>query len=639
MPNSLSSPARREPSWLVITVLLTVALTAATYYVLSGRPEPTALVKLKETARPTSASPGAATAPLITKFSDETDVRAWLLRASKAAAMTAANGSLPAAIDAAPDAGAPDRLKLSGDRLFYASEPPAALRRANATGAVRVVKAWPTAELDLASSIDRAGTLLAADQTLIVLATDGLYAYDVSDAKKPVGTWHYALGDGQSLQSARVVGDELQVVIRAAFAGVSPCPLEPLSGGPGKAIIACAYIWHLTEPMTADTVTSLIALDPASGSVKRTAAFLGSRDGLAVSLTNSGAYVALLRPADELTLVSNFLKVNADLVPATVAASLDRVRGYDLTSAARQAELKATLDDWSATMSDSDQLAVRGRLAERLGNYWDGQRRDAERTVIVRLGPGDFAAQAVGSVPGRLTGRGAMAPDGQNLRVAVAVGADGLLAGRFGAHSLVPATDLYVLDSGLRTVGSALDVSPGKAVIDVRFLNAAAYVLNGGESDAVPVVDLSDPAKPVRRGSLPLSGYLTYLHPVSPTRLLTVSKSGSQVSLSLFDVSAGADPKLLNHYGLDEYWTDVAGTHQGFYLDPSGRYFFLPASRGGYLMSLADDQLSMITPVSGVRVTRSAAAHDLLYLAADDRLTVVNTSGWKRILEVSWARP
>jgi uncharacterized secreted protein with C-terminal beta-propeller domain len=638
MPNSLPPPARREPSWLVITVLLTVALAAATYYVLSGRPAPTEMVKLSEAVR-TSPSPEGLAVPLAAKFTDEASMRAWLAQADQTgtASLGMAAVSPMSADYSSVGLDAPDRLKISGMRLFYATEAKAVGKRATATGSVHVVKAWPAAELNLTSSLDRTGSLLVVGDTLIVFDDGGLDAYNVTDERKPQALWHYAYGAGQALQTAEVIGKEVYVVIGAAIKRDQPCPLSPLKTETKAVTVPCDEIWHLTKPAVASQSMSVLVLDPATGLVRRSAGFIGASDSLKITLAAKGVYVTLIQPADELTQISGFLKANPDLVSATVSARLDRVRGYDLTAVARKAELEAALNDWSAAMTDDERVKTRLELARRLNDYWTAQRRETEQTVIMRLSPDDLAVQAMGTVPGRLTDRQALAASGDHLQVAVTVGSDNILNNRFGDGDLVPVSDVYVLDGSLKITGSLLDVSPGVAVIETRFLGSAAYVLTGSETDPSTFIDLSDPSHPVSRGSLKLSGYLSYLHPISATRLLAVSKEGSQAKISLLDVSAGAAPKELARYTLDDYWVDIQGTHQGFFLDPAHQVFFMPGSHGGYIMSYEGDQLSMITPVSGVRVTRAAAINDLLYLAGEDQMTVVSTSTWKRVMVVNWA--
>jgi uncharacterized secreted protein with C-terminal beta-propeller domain len=100
-------------------------------------------------------------------------------------------------------------------------------------------------------------------------------------------------------------------------------------------------------------------------------------------------------------------------------------------------------------------------------------------------------------------------------------------------------------------VGHVGGLGRGEQLHAVRFLGPLAYVVTFESVDPLYVLDLRDPAHPRRAGSLTVTGYSDYLHPVAPGRLLGVGESvnGRQLvtglQVSLFDVGSPAHPKRL----------------------------------------------------------------------------------------------
>jgi uncharacterized secreted protein with C-terminal beta-propeller domain len=133
-------------------------------------------------------------------------------------------------------------------------------------------------------------------------------------------------------------------------------------------------------------------------------------------------------------------------------------------------------------------------------------------------------------------------------------------AGAGGASSGVPSnvpsnsgdTSVYTLDAHtLAVVGHVGGLGRGEQVHAVRFLGALAYVVTFRSVDPLYVVDLHDPAHPHTAGSLTITGYSDYLHPLPDGRLLGVGENVNSASMvtglqvSLFDVSNPTTPTRL----------------------------------------------------------------------------------------------
>jgi len=84
---------------------------------------------------------------------------------------------------------------------------------------------------------------------------------------------------------------------------------------------------------------------------------------------------------------------------------------------------------------------------------------------------------------------------------------------------------------------------PNEQLYGVRFLGDRAYAVTFMQIDPLYVIDLADPADPKIAGTLDVTGFSDFLHPVSADLLLGLGTSAAGgVKLELFDVSNLAAP-------------------------------------------------------------------------------------------------
>ena len=128
------------------------------------------------------------------------------------------------------------------------------------------------------------------------------------------------------------------------------------------------------------------------------------------------------------------------------------------------------------------------------------------------------------------------------------------------------------------------------------------------------------------------------MHPITKDKILGIGKEGSQVKISLFDVSSPANPKEIDKYILDEYWSDILNTHHAFLLDEKHEIFFLPGSKGGYIFSYKNNSLSLVKTISETSVKRAIYINDYLYVIGYNNIVVSNELNWERVkeLELTW---
>jgi uncharacterized secreted protein with C-terminal beta-propeller domain len=132
-------------------------------------------------------------------------------------------------------------------------------------------------------------------------------------------------------------------------------------------------------------------------------------------------------------------------------------------------------------------------------------------------------------------------------------------------------------------VGQVAGLGRGEQIYSVRFLGDAGYVVTFRQVDPLYTLDLSVPSAPRVVGQLELEGYSSYLHPVSPGRLLGIGQDvGSQnepsgSKLVLFDVSDPSAPRVLARTSLGGgSYTAAQYDHHAFLFWPPTGLAVLP---------------------------------------------------------------
>ena len=117
---------------------------------------------------------------------------------------------------------------------------------------------------------------------------------------------------------------------------------------------------------------------------------------------------------------------------------------------------------------------------------------------------------------------------------------------------------LFILDEGMKQVGSVEGLAPGERIYSARFMGDKAYMVTFKETDPLFVIDVATPTAPKVLGELKIPGFSNYLHPLDENHLIgfgydtVVQKNpngGEPIVLtqgmkvSLFDVTDFANPK------------------------------------------------------------------------------------------------
>ena len=521
----------------------------------------------------------------------------------------------------------PDLVKTDGEHFFYAPRQryravrttpvagdgvarPEPRERPNTT----VIDIDDPAAPDVAAEINASGQLLQTGDSLVVLGPGELVGYDVGDASDPERVWSHPLNG--SLVAARLVDGRLYLITASGVDPADPCPVEPLGGA---APVACTDVAHPETQVRVDATYTAVAMDPATGAVSDATGMVGTWENTVVYADGEDLYLTYTERTDRTAVLTDYL-LASDILPAGVKAEIAMIRDAE----PRDEQWRAVAEqvrEW-AERSDRDRREVYRELTDGLGEYLSERKRTLTRTGVVRVELGtDLRVAAHGSVPGEPLNQFSLSSHDGTLRVATTV------PGYGGGGS---ENDLYTLGrETLDRQGSVTGMGEGQRVYAVRYVGETAYVVTFRQVDPLHVVDLSDPADPVERGTLELPGFSTYLHPIDDGHVLGVGEEEGRVKAVLFDVSDPTDPVVDDSLRLEAGWSAVADSHHAFTIDRRHEVFVLPAGQQALAVDYTDSSLDVQRRVETAEpVTRARYVGDYLYVFAGQTVTVLDERGW-----------
>lgn len=496
------------------------------------------------------------------------------------------------------------------------------------TGETKLVTALPLDKLGLASSLDVQGDLLLQGKTLIILGQRSIVAYDIRDTSNPKWLWQYTYGDSSAYQTARLYNGKLYLVTSTGYSFASPCPLEPMFYGKNMVTIACPNIYFPIRQISADVTYTAMSIDIQSGKVGSTSAIVGNSADSTIAMFPDALYIANYSTGKASTIeLETLQKLHAQLSDV-LNQRINRLAGYQLSEAARQAELNDILTiAQTAGQTAKEAADFNTAYQAALKDVYTSHLRDFDTTIITKFSIPDLTITATGSVPGHLLNQFSLDEYNGTLRTAVSLGQN-FWEFAFGS---VPSSDVYTLDSNLNELGSVQSLGKGEQIYAVRFVGDRGYVVTFHQTDPLFVLDLSQPNRPTLAGELTLPGFSSYLHPLSNDRILGVGMgpNSTQVQVALFDVSNAAQPKQVSTVGLPGFWSGVANDHHDFLQDPKHKIIVIPADSTIYSISYAGDALSIVYKQDMTDFKRSVVIGDNLYIVESANLSVVDENTWQ----------
>lgn len=537
----------------------------------------------------------------------------------------------------------PDIVKTDGKNIYFSQAGRYYGRPVPLSGAVEdrmiapdwedaskttIVEAFPPEELAEIGEIKEKGEMLLVKDAkiLIVLSYPNIVAYDISRPASPVKKWDMAVANNTSLISARLSGGEVYLVTQTWLDRSRPCPYIPVVRGGVNVSIACSDIWVPVQVEPVQHAFTVLSVNPKTGAKNRSVSFAADGSATTMAMFKDNLYLATKSYAARYDVMIDITVAASNrYLSAGSREKIKTIQGYDISLPGKLNEIARVIESDLATLPANERLTVETEIQNVIQKALTTRRRELDRTRIARVSLPGLTIAATGEVPGTLLNQFALDEYNGNLRVAVTVSPNGWWG------SGESANDVYVLGSDLKEKGKVVDLGLTERIYAVRFMGDEAYVVTFRQIDPFYVLDLSKPAAPKMVGELKIPGYSAYLEPLGNNLILGVGRDGSNVKATLFDVTNPARPVEKSTYQIANSWTEVEGNHRAFLKDADHSVFFLPASEGGYVLSYANNELTLKAAVAGYAIKRAVYLDDYLYIIGEDKITVLDEITWKEV--------
>jgi uncharacterized secreted protein with C-terminal beta-propeller domain len=336
------------------------------------------------------------------------------------------------------------------------------------------------------------------------------------------------------------------------------------------------------------------------------------------------------------------------------ASSTLTVLSFDLADKLDDGSPVAIEADGQTVYGSQQALYVANDRQEFTGQEWA---RPAEpgteiyRFGITADGPPTFDGTA--QVPGFLLNQYSMSEWDGHFRVATTTNPQ-WTADAENARPSSSAVYVFVInDDGLSRTGEIDGLGKEEQIYAVRFMADVAYVVTFRQTDPLYVVDLSAPSQPTMTGQLNITGYSSYLHPVSDDRLLGIGQEASTegvtagTQVSLFNVADSANPVRADQYHLANSYSEAEFDPHAFLYWPDRSLLVLPVydytesgkGAGVVLLEVGEDRLTEVAKIkhdsSGAwsGISRSLVIKDTLWTLSESGLLASSLDDYKK---TSW---
>ncbi len=289
-------------------------------------------------------------------------------------------------------------------------------------------------------------------------------------------------------------------------------------------------------------------------------------------------------------------------------------------------------------------------------DYTSGVNTAVNRFAIV---DGKLAFAANGAVPGALKNQFSLDEQDGYLRMATTEQTYSYSVYRDEKHDFENTkanddaaqtrNDVYVLDSGLNTVGSVAGLAKGETVFSARFDGDYGYLCTYRQTDPVFAVDLTDPANPKVVGELKLSGYSDYLHVWSDgllfglgmeTQAVDGADGGTTVDgmkLVMIDTSDPAKLHDLHTQAIDADYSEALYNHKAILVDSDKNLIAFPAENSYLVYGYsADEGFTLRKEISISQWddnNRGLYIGDYFYVVGSDQVNVLDLSTLENVAQ------
>jgi len=269
---------------------------------------------------------------------------------------------------------------------------------------------------------------------------------------------------------------------------------------------------------------------------------------------------------------------------------IEAVANYILSKNEKQAKVASIIDHYLNSLGAEEQKTLQATIDSSLKQKLVERAKDMEKTIIHKIGINGRAVEyrGMGEVSGQVLNQFSMDESGEYFRIATT---RNQIWSRLTETPEKSFSNIYVLNSELKTVGSLENLATDERIYSARFMGDRVYLVTFKQTDPLYVIGLSDPTKPAVLGAIKIPGYSTYLHPADKNgnKLIGFGRDAEEISnggakvkglkLTLFDFTSLNQPKELDSYIIGDSSSDSIALqdHKAFLYSEAKNILVVPA--------------------------------------------------------------
>lgn len=269
---------------------------------------------------------------------------------------------------------------------------------------------------------------------------------------------------------------------------------------------------------------------------------------------------------------------------------IETAADYILSATEKKVKVDSIINNYLSGLGGEEEKTAQSKINEGMRQKLMEKSSDTEKTAIykIALNGRNFEYRGFGEVNGQVLNQLSMNEEGDYFRIATTRGS---VWSRLTDAQSESYSNVFVLDNGLKVVGSLENLATNEKIYTARFLGNRAYLITVKQTDPLYIIGLSDPAKPAVLGAVKVPGSSTYFYPADKNgnKLFGVGHNmeddgsgnikSKGLKISLFDFADLAKPKELNSFIIGDNGSDsiALGDHKAFLYSEGKNLLSLPA--------------------------------------------------------------
>ena len=423
-----------------------------------------------------------------------------------------------------------------------------------------------------------------ADEKMIVPEysgpVSGILVYDVSDPSDPVLKNNISM-EGNYYDS-RMIGDYVYVLSQKSVYSMDMPRIPRVMAGVSEKVAGSGEVYYFDVPGYSYQFTSILSFNVKDEYEEPNSKVFLMSYGQNIYVSRENIYITYRKQISQKKVMEGMMEeVVMPNLPPELSLKVSAIWNSDMPYIEKMQEIGTLAQEYIESIGPEESARFMKDIQEKMEAYYAKLAKELERSSVHRISisNGNIDYVAGGSVPGNVLNQFSMDEQGGYFRVATTT------SGWIGGIRGKTLNHVYVLDSGMKIVGSLENLAEGETIYSVRFMGDKAYMVTFRRIDPLFVIDLSNPEKPSVMGKLKIPGYSNYLHPYDDNHLIGFGMDADEegrttgLKLSLFDVTDIGNPEEIDKYtvgGMGSY-SYALHDHKAFLFDKDKELMVIPA--------------------------------------------------------------